>query len=104
MGLTDHVEARITGGGSRSALWRRIVADVLGLRVASTATAEGAAFGAAILATVGVGWDRNVDDAVARLVRTVAVDETSDPGAYTDAYERYRSLYPALAPTFHATP
>ena len=49
MGLTDHVEARITGGGSRSALWRRIVADVLGLRVASTATAEGAAFGAAIL-------------------------------------------------------
>jgi xylulokinase len=102
MGLTGHAEARITGGGSRSALWRAIVADVLGLPVASTATAEGAAFGAAILAAVGSGRYATVDDAVASSVRTVEVDEPSDPGGYDDAYERYRSLYPALAPTFHA--
>jgi xylulokinase len=102
MGLADHAEARITGGGSRSELWRQVVADVLDLRVASMETAEGAAFGAAILASVGAGWHPSVDDAVAHAVRTARVDEPRYPSAYRDAYDRYRALYPVLAPTFHA--
>jgi len=103
MGLVEHVEARITGGGSRSGLWRRVVADVLGLRVASTETGEGAGLGAAILASVGAGWYPSVDDAVRHVVRVAAIDDPAEPDRYAAAYDRYRGLYPALVSTFHMT-
>jgi len=104
MGLADHTQARVSGGGSRSALWRRIVADVLATPVASMETSEGAAFGAAVLASVGAGWHATVGEAVAAAVRVASVVEVDEADAYEEAYDRYRALYPALAPTFHATP
>ena len=104
MGLAGHTQARVSGGGSRSALWRRIVADVLATPVASMETSEGAAFGAAVLASVGAGWHTTVGEAVAAAVRVASVDEVDEADAYEVAYDRYRALYPALAPTFHATP
>jgi xylulokinase len=77
---------------------------VLGAAIVTTSTAEGAAQGAATLAAVGAGWFDTVQDACTRLVR---IGEPTEPsgaaGAYAAAYARYRDLYPALAPTFHAT-
>ena len=103
-GLPHPTEIRATGGGIRSALWRQILADVLGAAIVTTTGAEGAAQGAATLAAVGAGWFDTVQDACRALVRT---GETTPPseaaGAYTRAYARYRELYPALAATFHAT-
>lgn len=96
---------RATGGGSRSAVWRGILADVLGAPVATTSTSEGAAQGAAMLAAVGRGWFATVLDACRELVRLGDVlDPSRDARVYDEAYVRYRELYPALAPTFHATP
>jgi xylulokinase len=58
-----------------------------------------------MLAAVGVGWFASVEDACRELVRLGDVIEPSgDASAYEDAYSRYQALYPALAPTFHATP
>jgi xylulokinase len=95
---------RASGGGTRSAVWRRILADILGVPVATTETAEGAAYGAAVLATVGAGWHRTVQAAAGAFVRTVSTtDPSADRAAYDDAYGRYRALYPALRPTFAAT-
>ena len=103
-GLPHPTEIRATGGGIRSALWRQILADVLGTAIVPTTDAEGAAQGAATLAAVGAGWFDTVQDACRALVRT---GETTPPseaaGAYTRTYARYRGLYPALAATFHAT-
>jgi xylulokinase len=103
-GVPRASQIRATGGGSRSDLWRRILADVLGAAIVTTSTAEGAAQGAATLAAVGAGWFDTVQDACTRLVR---IGEPTEPsgaaGAYAAAYARYRDLYPALAPTFHAT-
>jgi xylulokinase len=103
-GIQPPDQIRATGGGSRSALWRRILADVLGASIVTTPSAEGAAQGAATLAAVGVGWFDTVQDACRALVR---IGETTPPsetgGAYTNDYARYRELYPALAATFHAT-
>ena len=103
-GLPRASEIRATGGGIRSELWRQILADVLGAAIATTSTAEGAAQGAATLAAVGVGWFDTVEDACRALVR---VDDRTEPsaaaGTYERAYLRYHELYPALAPTFHAT-
>ncbi len=104
VGLEGFTQIRATGGGSKSRLWRAILADVLGATVVTTSSAEGAAQGAAMLAAVGVGWFPGVEDACRRLVEVV---ESAEPSAaapsFADAYERYRGLYPALAETFHAT-
>ncbi|HJS27432.1 MAG TPA: FGGY-family carbohydrate kinase, partial [Actinomycetota bacterium] len=104
-GLAPPGEIRATGGGVKSPLWRGILADVLGSRIVTTSTAEGAAHGAAILAAVGAGWFPSVPDACRSVVE---VGEPTEPSAeadgYTDPYARYRELYPALAPTFRTMP
>src|SRR6185295_10857359 len=46
---------RLGGGGARSPLWRQIQADIYGSAVDTAAADEGAAYGAAILAAVGIG-------------------------------------------------
>jgi xylulokinase len=56
-------EIRVTGGGSRNALWNRIKADALGLPVVRVSRAEGAPLGAALLAGHGVGLFASLDEA-----------------------------------------
>ena len=103
VGLAGSNEARATGGGSRSRLWRQIVADVLETPVGTTSASEGAAQGAAMLAAVGAGWFETVQDACRAWIRVTDVaDPSTDAPRYRRAYERYRELYPALAPTFHS--
>jgi len=101
-GMPRPVQLRASGGGLASGTWRQILADVLDAELLTTSTTEGASFGAAILAAVGIGWFEDVAAAAASLVRTSPV---SEPGparmAYADAYAAYRELYPALAPVFH---
>ncbi len=97
---TDQIRA--TGGGIASALWRQILADVLQMSVATTATSEGAAQGAAMLGAVGAGWFPTVGDVCRSWVRFGEATERADFEPYRQPYERYRELYPALAPTFRA--
>ena len=92
--------ARVSGGGARSRLWLRIVASVLDVPLELTESEEGSAFGAALLGGVAGGVFADVDEAVARCV---GVTDTVEPDAawqeaYGEAHERYRALYPALAP------
>jgi xylulokinase len=103
VGMEPPGQIRATGGGSKSALWRGILADVLGATVVTTSSSEGAAQGAAMLAAVGVGWYATVGEACGRLVDVAdAVSPSADGDAYVPAYERYRRLYPALADVFHS--
>jgi xylulokinase len=90
---------RISGGGARSPLWRRIVASVLELPVETTAVEEGSAYGAALLAGCAAGAFASPQDAVDRCV---AVRERVEPDpdwvdAYAESYPRFRRLYPLLA-------
>jgi xylulokinase len=102
VGLSAPTQIRASGGGTASLLWRQILADVLGAEIATVRTTEGAAFGAALLAAVGAGWYATAQDAAAALVTaTVAATPGPDADLYARAHERYRELYPALAPTFH---
>ena len=101
-GLSAPTQVRASGGGIASPLWRQILADVLRAEIATVSTTEGAAFGAALLAAVGAGWFPTVEGATQQLVRvTPAASPGPDAAAYAIAHERYRALYPALAPTFH---
>jgi xylulokinase len=92
---------RASGGGTSSPLWRRILADVLGAEIATVDTAEGAAYGAGLLAAVGAGWFPTVEAAAAALVTaTPTAAPGPDAPRYAEAHAIYRGLYPALAPTF----
>jgi len=89
---------RLGGGGARSALWRQIQADIYGQPVATVEAEEGAAYGVAMLAGVGVGAWKSVDDACAAVVRTRDRVEP-DPKAkevLAKQYKSYQALYPAL--------
>ena len=88
---------RLGGGGARSALWRQIQADVYGHPVEIVEAEEGAAYGAALLAGVGGGVWRTVDEACDRVVR---VRSTVPPnGAARQVlearYRAFRAIYPA---------
>ena len=89
---------RLGGGGARSALWRQIQADVYGREVEIVAAEEGAAYGAAILAGVGVGAWSSVEqacEAVVRVARRIAPNP-KDSSTMQRAYGTYRKIYPAL--------
>jgi len=101
-GLKNIDQVRITGGGARSPLWRQILADVFNTEIVTVNTTEGAAYGAALLAAVGVGAYDSVTDACDA---TIQVTGKTDPGvnvkAYAEKYPLYQDLYPALRSTFH---
>ncbi len=102
-GLAVPDRARVSGGGARSVLWREIVASVLQIELEAPQTTEGAAYGAALLAGVGVGAWRDVTAATSAL----AISDTTQPIAadvsrYDALYAQYSTLYTTLAPTMHA--
>ena len=96
---SDQVAA--SGGGSKSAFWRQMMADVFELKISTLNATEGAAFGAALLAGVGAGIFPTVEEACAQCIRTTG-ETTPGPDAriYSDFYPRFRSLYPALKNEF----
>jgi xylulokinase len=87
--------------GRSCAWWRQIFADVLGVPLSLTRTAEGVASGAAILATVAAGWCPTVLEASQAVVEVTDTTQPGpDTGAYDKAYAVYRDLYPALQQSF----
>lgn len=100
-GMPAPAQIRASGGGTASALWRQILADVLDAEIATVNTTEGAAYGAALLAAVGAGWFPSVEAASEALVTATPVAAPGpDAAAYAEAHALYRDLYPALAPIF----
>ncbi|MBK9125741.1 MAG: xylulokinase [Chloroflexi bacterium] len=92
---------RLAGGGSRGALWRQIIADVLDIPVETAPTSEGSALGAGILAMVGAGWFGTVAEACDVWIGKGEGTEVSDDRArYADLYPVYRTLYPTLHDIF----
>ncbi|HYP29654.1 MAG TPA: xylulokinase [Blastocatellia bacterium] len=101
-GLGAIEQARVSGGGAKSALWRQILADILSVELAVVNTTEGAAFGAALLAGTGSGAWKDVETACSETVKITGrvSPDARDEDMYLRMYDRYRSLYPALTPTF----
>jgi xylulokinase len=100
-GVPKPTSIRASGGGIRSSLWRQILSDVLDAEIATVSTDEGAAYGAALLASVGAGWFGTVEAATDSLVTVEPVAAPSDDvGMYQRAHSRYQALYPALKPSF----
>lgn len=101
-GITRINQVRISGGGAKSALWRQILADVFQAELVTVNTAEGAAYGAALLAATGTGAFNSVEEACQATINITGVTSPGDQSAvYQELYPLYRELYPALKPIFH---
>jgi xylulokinase len=100
LGITP-TEIRLTGGGSKSAIWRQICADVFGCRVVTLAESEGAALGAAIQALAVADTSKSLAAWSNALVQINAADtaEPTTPAAfdYYGAMEKIISLTSALS-------
>ena len=113
-GLRDSMEAakstgltpkrsKICGGGAKSPLWRKMIANVMNMKIDRIESEEGPGYGAAILAAVGCGVFSSVEEAAGRLVKITDTEEP-DPqlaGKYEEKYQKYRKLYPALKEFYH---
>jgi xylulokinase len=101
-GLASIDQVRISGGGTKSPVWRQIIADVLGVELVTVNTAEGGAYGAGLLAATGAGAFASVEEACGAVIE---ITGSTSPGENQDLYEEiyptYRDLYPALKPIFH---
>jgi xylulokinase len=103
LGVADE-DVRAVGGGARSAVWRQIVADVLGRPIRRTVADEGPAYGAALLAGVASGVYRDAEEATERVrLRDEVTEPSADAAARYDAlHPLYASLYARTRETMHA--
>lgn len=95
-------ELRVTGGGAASEFWLKLRADILGKKVVVPKITEATAFGAALLAGVGMKIYRSYEEAVKEAYR---VKKTFSPRRqahrrYNTFYELHRKIYPLLRGIF----
>jgi xylulokinase len=96
-------QIRVSGGGSRSFLWRQIQADIYGKELVTLRTSEGSAFGAALLAGVGAGIYASVQESAraAIQIRESMAPHAANARLYNRQYQIYRTLYPTVRELAH---
>lgn len=91
----------VTGGASKNLNWRQILADILGQKVHAFKEREGPAFGAALLAGLGVGiWDSPEDFPNFFDKGEETKENLNNVKLYTEGYQLYKELYSKLKDTF----
>ncbi|MBR2411281.1 MAG: xylulokinase [Clostridia bacterium] len=95
-------ESCLVGGGAKSPLWRKIIANVLGIRLNILKTEQGPGMGGVILAMVGAGEYESVEEASCEML---TISETVTPekeltALYEERYIKYKEIYPALKNVF----
>lgn len=94
--------SNICGGGAKSKLWQKIMANVLNIPLDSVVTEQGPGYGGAMLAMVGCGEYASVQEAADKLV---SIASTVYPDAeiaarYEAKYQKYKQIYPACKHLF----
>ena len=94
--------SKICGGGAKSPLWKKIMANVLGVKLEIPACEQGPGMGGAMLAMVACGAYETVQAACEKLV---TVSETVKPepeltALYEKRYQQFRKIYPAVKNLF----
>ncbi len=93
---------KICGGGAKSPLWCKMIANILNLKVDKIESEEGPALGAAMLAAVGCGVYGSVEEIAEKMVKVVDTIEP-DPSIaakYDEKYAQFKQIYPAMKPVF----
>lgn len=108
-GLRDSLEAakgmgikidrtKICGGGAKSELWRKIIANVLNIEIDVPQIEEGPSYGAAVLAAIGCGEYNTVDEAVKAMTGTAdtVIPDREIASKYDEKYNIFRNIYPLI--------
>ena len=93
---------KICGGGAKSPLWKKMIANILNLKVDVIESEEGPAMGGAMLAAVAAGEYSSVEEIADKFVKVVDTVEP-DPELvkkYEERYQQFKLIYPALKPVF----
>ena len=93
---------KICGGGAKSPLWKKIIANVMNLKVDVPAVEEGPSMGGAMLAAVGCGAYPDVETIAEKFVHVVETVEP-DPelvAKYEERYQKFKKLYPTMKELF----
>ena len=91
-------ETKICGGGAKSPLWRKIMANVLNINVNIIESEEGPGLGGAMLAAVACGEYSSVQEAADKIVKVVGT-EKPDPALaarYDERYAKFKEIYPTV--------
>lgn len=94
--------SKICGGGAKSPLWKKIMANVLNVKLDILESEQGPGMGGAMLAMVACGEYASVEEACEKLVKVVDTVEP-DPelvAKYEDKYQKFSMIYPAMKEVF----
>jgi xylulokinase len=93
---------KICGGGAKSQLWKKMIANIMNMKVDVIESEEGPALGAAMLAAVGCGAYPDVETIAEKMVKVVDTVEP-DPelvAKYEEKYQQFRKIYPSIKGLF----
>lgn len=93
---------KICGGGAKSPLWKKIIANVMNMKVDVIESEEGPALGGAMLAAVGCGEYPDVETIARKIVKVIDTVEPEEElvAKYEDRYQKFRKIYPTVKELF----
>ena len=102
MNISHENSAAIIGGGGKSALWRQMIADALGIELVEMKYAD-SSFGSAMLAGVSVGVFKDLTNALERcntIISTTCPNEENTK-KYREIFKKYKAIQKALEPIYN---
>lgn len=89
---------KICGGGAKSPLWKKMIANILNIKVDVIKSEEGPALGGAMLAAVACGEYKDVVEAAEKIVKVVDTVEPDSElvAAYNKRYDTFKQIYPTV--------
>ena len=94
--------SKICGGGAKSPLWKKMIANILNIEIDVIESEEGPGYGGAMLAAVACGEYASVEEAAEKLVKVI---DTVKPDAeiaarYEERYRQFALVYPTVKELF----
>ena len=86
----------------KSPLWKKIIANVMNMKVDVIESEEGPALGGAMLAAVGCGEYEDVETIAKKLVKVIDTVEPEEElvAKYEERYQKFRKIYPTVKELF----
>ena len=93
---------KICGGGAKSSLWKKILANIMNLKIDVIESEEGPALGGAMLAAVGCKEYPDVETIAGKVVKVVDTVEPEPElvAKYEERYRKFKKIYPAVKELF----
>ncbi|SCX92042.1 xylulokinase [Lachnospiraceae bacterium XBB2008] len=98
----DLQRTKICGGGAKSPLWKKMIANIMNIKVDVIESEQGPGMGGAMLAAVACGEYPSVQaaaDAIVRVVETVEPDPEL-AALYEERYQQFKKIYPTVKALF----